>query len=132
MKLITCVESPGNWSVGDDILIIPNEINLLPQIAEEAILVHLPQVVGAVQKVRAQNPHRKMHGGAVLGGVIIGGAVVPLHIVQDSFQLVMDYVDVAPVGPVVPQLVYLQLPHAVVYHQARMELRWPWGGRRLR
>ena len=55
-------------------------------------------------------------------GVLEGGAAVPLYVVRDELaELVLDDVEVAAVGPVVPQ-VYLLEGSAHVHEQHRVEL----------
>lgn len=88
----------------------------------------LAGVIGAVEEIRAENPHRKIDGAALLVGVervIIGGAIVPLQIVELLPQLVLDDVEVAAVGPVVPEIRHLQ-PAAAVDVEDRVELERPW------
>lgn len=109
-----------DWAVGEDILVIPNKINLLPDIAEEAVDMSLTQIVGTLQPIRAQNPNIQLRGATVGGGiegVEEGGAVVPLQVVEEVIgQLLLYDVEVTAVGPVVPQIDYLQLS-AVIHQQ---------------
>lgn len=88
----------------------------------------LAGVIGVVEEIRAENTHRKMHGAALLVSVecvVIGGAVIPLQIIDLFPQLVLDNVEVAAVGPVVPEVRHLEAA-AAVYDQNRVELERPW------
>lgn len=92
-------------------------------------------VIGAVEEIRAENTHRKMHGAALLVSVecvVEGGAVIPLQIIHLFTQLVLDDVEVAALGPVVPKVRHLQEAVAAVYDQNRVKLERPWRRRRRR
>lgn len=118
------VESPMNRAFSFNILIVPDEVDLLPDIAEEAVDFTLAEIVGAVEPVGAENADLELGGGALargIEGVEEGGAVVPLQVVEDVAQLVPNYVKVASLGPVVPQVYYLVLS-VVSHHQNRVEL----------
>lgn len=100
-----------NRPFGEDVLVVPNKVHLLPNIAEEAIYVALTQIVGTVQPVWAENSHLQLSGTALALGVECveeGGAIVPLQVVENITQLVLYDVEVAAIGPVVPEVDYLE------------------------
>lgn len=129
-----------NRPFGDNILIVPNEVHLLPDIAMESVEVALAQVIRAIDKpVRAENPNFKlcdtagmiMGGGRVAAvgeGVDEGGAVVPLEVIDDGVsapELVANDVEVATVGPVVPEVDHAE-GSGVVNPEESVELGGPW------
>lgn len=93
----------------------------------------LTEVVGAVEPVGAENANLEMDdfAGFVEGfeGVVKGGSIVPFEVVFEHTQLVLNDVEVATVGPVVPQVRFLEIA-ASVYEQNRVELLRPisWNG----
>lgn len=122
-------------ALGLDILIVPDELDLLPDIAEEAIDMLLAEVIGTVEPIGAENADVEVVGLAlarVVEGVVEGGAVVPLEVVEEGAELVLDDVEIARVGPVVPQVHDRQLA-AVIDVEDGVELERPcgWGGRGL-
>ena len=89
---ITVEKAPVDGPFGDDIFIVPNEVHLLPHVAEEPIDLALTQIVGSVQPVRAKNPHLKMFGATLLGRVQCveeRSAIVPFQVVETLTQLVL-------------------------------------------
>lgn len=123
----TCVEEPVNRSFSEDILVVPNEVDLLPHVAEETINVALAEVGCALEPVGAENTHREMHNPALLVGIPSvdkGGAIVPLQVENQLPQLVLDYVEVPALGPVVPKVHHLE-GAAVVHEDHRVELVRP-------
>lgn len=102
------MKDPSNRSLGDHILIIPEKLNLLPGIAQEPINVLLPEVVGTIEPVWPEDAHLKLDSPAparLIEGVVEGGAVVPLQVVQwSAAELVLNDVEVAAIGPVVPEV----------------------------
>jgi len=125
----TSVEDPLNRPASEDILVVPNEIDLLPHIAEEIINFLLTQIRCTLEPIGAENTHFYLHdlaGG--VGGikrVEEGGAVVPLEVVgYNVVQLILNDVEVAAVGPVVPQVEFLERSGSVHEHQ-RVELVRP-------
>lgn len=78
----------------------------------------LTEIVGAVEPIRAEDTDLQLSGAALavgVQGVEEGGAVVPLQVVQQLSQLVLNYVEVPTVGPVVPEIDNLEAS-AVVHH----------------
>lgn len=65
----TSVKHPTNRPVGEDILVISNEVHLLPDIAEEAIHAALTQIGGAVQPIGAEDTDLHLGRGALSVGV---------------------------------------------------------------
>lgn len=93
--------------LGDNILIIPNEINLLPHVAEETVDAFLAEVNGAVEPIGAENSDAELRGAALFAGIESvreGGAVVPLEIVQKLAELVLYDVEIAAFRPIVPEV----------------------------
>lgn len=87
----------------------------------------LTQIVGAVEPIGAEDTHLQLSGSALsvgVQGVEEGGAVVPLQVVKELTQLVLNYVEVSTIGPVVPQVDHLQ-DSALVHHQYGVELVGP-------
>lgn len=108
-----------NRSLSLNILIIPYEISLLPPIAEEPIHITPAEVVGAVEPIRSENPNLEKHNFAFtigVQGVVKGSAVVPFEIVGEFGELVLDDVEVAAIGPVVPEVDYLE-GSAAIYEE---------------
>lgn len=96
-----------NRALGDDVLVIPNETKLLPHVAEKSVDALLAEVFGAVEPIGAEDSDIELCGAARFGGierVEEGGAIVPLEIVQNRAELVLYDVEVAAVGPVVPEV----------------------------
>lgn len=115
-------------SFSDNILVVPNKINLLPHIAQKPVHVSLTQIISAVEPIRPENANWKMHGVAFsvgVQGVDVRGAIVPFEVVGELPQLALDYVEVAAVGPVVPEIHHLQGSLAVVHEEDRVELVGP-------
>ncbi|RYR61136.1 hypothetical protein Ahy_A04g018263 isoform C [Arachis hypogaea] len=83
-----------------------DEISLLPNIAEEIVNILMTKKSSAVKPVGAENANIEMYhlaGGVEwVEGVVEGGAIVPFKVVGEDTQLVLDDVEVAAVGPVVP------------------------------
>ena len=46
-----------NGPFSDNVLVVPDEVQLLPNIAEEAVDVALAQIGGAVEPVGTENPN---------------------------------------------------------------------------
>jgi hypothetical protein len=123
----TCVEDPMNRYFSEDILVVPNEVDLLPHVAEETINVALAEVGCALELVGAENSYREMHNPTLLVGIPSvdeGGAIVPLQVKSQLPQLVLDYVEVAAVGPVVPKVHHLE-GAAIVHEHHRVKLVRP-------
>lgn len=83
---ITCVENPMNGSFRDNILIIPNEINLLPDVADKPVDAFLAEVNGAVKPIGTENSDFQLSRAALLFGIESVEkrcAVVPFDIVQE-------------------------------------------------
>lgn len=126
-KFYTCVEEPVNRSLSEDVLIVPDKVDLLPHIAEEPVHVALTQISGTVEPIGPENAHLKMQDPAFpigVQGVDVGGAIVPFQVVLELPQLVLDDVEVSTIGPVVPQVHHLQ-GSAIVHEQNRVELVGP-------
>lgn len=125
----TCVENPINRFSGEDILVVPDEVDLLPHVAEEAIDVALAEVGGALEPIGAENTYREMHDPAFLQSVDEGGAIVPFKVIGKLALLVLDYVEVAALRPVIPEVHYLECS-TVVHKENRVELvrprSWSW------
>lgn len=133
MSLPPGVENPKDRPLGNNILIIPNEIDFLPDITEEAIDMLLTQIVGTIEPVGSENAHLDLGGSTLSVGVESieeGGAVVPLEVVEEVAELVLDDVEVAAVGPVVPEVDHLE-DTAVVHEEHGVELVGPWSRFRL-
>lgn len=99
-------EDPLNGSSSEDILVVPNEINFLPNIAEEIINILLTKVISTVEPVRAENANLEVDDFASLiewlESVVKRRAVVPFEVIFEDAELVLDDVEVAAIGPVVP------------------------------
>lgn len=101
----TSVKNPMNRTLGGNILVIPNEINLLPDIAEKTVHRLLAEVFGAVEPIRAEYANFQLSGAALLGrieSIEEGGTIGPLEIVEKGAELVLYDVEVAAGDPVVP------------------------------
>ena len=59
------VKHPMNGALRDNVLVVPDELDLLPHIAEEAVHIALHQIVGAVEPVWGQNADLKLNRRAV-------------------------------------------------------------------
>lgn len=108
-----------NRPFGLNILVIPDEIDLLPDIAKEAIDMALTKIIGSIEPIGSENTHLELSRRASLGGVQSveeGSAVVPLEVVEDVAELVLDDVEITTIGPVVPEVDYLKNP-AVIHEQ---------------
>lgn len=108
----TSVEDPMNRPFGNNVFIVPNEVNLLPNIAKEAIHDSLTQIVGTIQPIGAKNTNLELSCSALAAGVQCveeGGAVVPFKVIQNlTTQLVPYDVEVSTVGPIVPKIDHLE------------------------
>lgn len=125
----TCKEDPLDRALGVDILVVPDELDLLPDVAKEAIDTALAKVGGAIEPVGAEDSHLEVPCAALLEAgvkpVVEGGTVVPLEVVVGGGgELVTDNVEVATVGPVVPEIDKRQ-GAAGVHQQQGMELLRP-------
>ena len=102
----TCVENPMNRPLGDNILVVPNEVHLLPNIAEEPIHVALTQVVSTIEPIWAKNTHLKLWSSALFVGVQCvkeGSPIVPFKVMENlTTQLVLYDVEISTIDPVVP------------------------------
>lgn len=113
---------------GFDVLIIPNELSLFPHITDKAVNGLPAEVGSAVEPVRAEYPDVEVDGAAAaiaVEGVVEGGAISPLEVVQQLAQLVLDDVEVAGVGPVVPEVDERE-GAAIIGVEEGVELRRPW------
>lgn len=89
----------------------------------------LPEVIRAVEPIGPEDPDLEGQHPALparVQGVYKRSAVVPLEVVGEFAQLVLDDVEVAAVGPVVPEVERLEGP-AEVHEEERVELVGPWG-----
>lgn len=133
MSSSSSVEDPVNRAFGEDVLIVPDEVNLLPDIAQEAINVLLAEIVSAIEPIRAEDADVEVDGAAFAGGVEgvkEGGAIVPLEVVEgeaDGGELVLDDVEIAAIGPIVPEIDEGE-GAAVVHEKDGVELERPWRG----
>lgn len=112
-----------------NIFVVDNKVGLAPDIASETIHRLLAKVGGVVDEpVRAKDAHIKMEGFAGEGIEIIveRGTIGPFEVVQHILELVVDDVEVAAVGPIVPEVGRLQMARARVDEEQRMELQRPW------
>lgn len=127
------VEDPAHGALGGNVLVVPDEVDLGPGVAEESVDVLLAEVGGAAEPVGTEDADVELRGAAGEGGgegVEEGGAVVPLEVVErGAAQLVLDDVEVAAVGPVVPEVDHGE-GAAVVHEEEGVELEGPWRGRR--
>ena len=125
---ITSVKSPMHRPSGDDIFIVPNEIHLLPDIAEKPIDLFLTQIVSSVEPIRAKDPHLELSRPTPLGGIQCvdkRSSIVPFKVVYNLPKLILHYVEVSTVRPVVPEIDYFESA-AVVHEENRVELKRPW------
>ena len=136
MQVVATIEEiPADGTAGGDFLVVPDEIDLGPQVAVEAVDVLAAEVHGAVgEPVRRQDPHGEPHGAAGPGVEVVGGAVGPLDVVgRVAGELVVDEVEVAALGPIVVEVDQLQPAAALreVGEDHRVELLRPrrrqWG-----
>lgn len=99
-------EDPLDGSSGEDILVVGDEVDFLPDVAEEVVDRLLAEVVSAVEPARAENADIEVHdfAGFVEGleRIVKGGSIVPFEVVGENAQLVLNDVEVAAIGPVVP------------------------------
>lgn len=119
--------------LGGDVLVVPNEVNLLPDVAKEAVDRLLTQISGSVQPVGPENSNIDLCGATLSGGIIEGieegGTIVPFKVEKQLLaQLVSNDVEVPTVGPIVPEVDQLQRA-AVVHEEDGVELMGPrpWG-----
>lgn len=133
MSSSSSVEDPVNRAFGEDILIVPDEVHLLPDIAQEAINMLLAEIVSAVEPIRAENADVEVDCAAFAGGIESvheGSAVVPLEVVErgaDGEELVLDDVEIAAIGPIVPEIDEGE-GAGVVHEEDGVELERPWRG----
>uniref|UniRef100_A0A2N9J6Z8 Lipoxygenase domain-containing protein n=1 Tax=Fagus sylvatica TaxID=28930 RepID=A0A2N9J6Z8_FAGSY len=96
---------------------------------KETIDVALAEVGGALEPIGAENTYREMHDPAFLQSVDEGGAIVPFKVIGKLALLVLDYVEVAALRPVIPEVHYLE-GSTVVHIENRVELvrprSWSW------
>lgn len=105
----TSVEDPVNGPFSDNVLVVPNEIHLLPNIAKESADATLAKIGGAVEPSGAENADLQLGRAAGWGSRVEGvdeqGAIVPLEVVEDAIvELVPNDVEVATIRPVVPEV----------------------------
>lgn len=103
-----------------DIFIVYDEVGLAPDIASETIKGLLTEISGVVNEpVRAEDAHIKMDGFACEGIKIIveRGTIGPFEVVQHILELVVDDVEVAAIGPIVPEVCCLQIARTRVYEE---------------
>ena len=106
--LLTVEEIPANRPSGLNILKIPDEIKLLPQITEKSIRADTTDISRVGEEIRPQYADRKRGATAappVAESVVEGSAVVPLKIVHHVRELSLLDVEVPPVGEIVPEIV---------------------------
>lgn len=103
--------------------------------AEEAIGDLGSKVNSVLEKIWPGNPNLEVHDGAGCvraKRVVIRRAVVPLNVVQNLTQLPLEDIDVATLGPVVPEVTELEVRAAQVHVKKRVKLLRPrrggWGG----
>lgn len=103
---LTGEEDPLDGSSSEDILVVGDEVDFLPDVAEEGVDILLAEVVSALEPVGAENANGEVDdfAGFVEGleRVVKRGSVVPFEVVSEYAQLVLNNVEVAAVGPVVP------------------------------
>lgn len=108
-----------NRALGDNILIIPNEISLLPHVAGKTVDVFPAEVNGAVEPIGAENSDLQMRRATLAAGIESVEkrcAVVPFEIVKELTQLVLHNVEIAAIGPIVPEVDETERS-AVVYEE---------------
>lgn len=123
----TSVESPENRSLSDDIFIVPNEVDFLPNIAKEPIFLSLAQVISSIKPIRTENTDIKVQDSAFFVGIQSvdkRSAIVPFKVVKKLTELVLDNVEIAGIRPVVPEINFLESA-TVVHEENRVELRRP-------
>lgn len=62
----TGIENPMDGSLGEDIFVIPNEIDLLPDITQKSVEGTLTKVSSSVKPIRSENPNIKLRGTTLL------------------------------------------------------------------
>ena len=92
----------------------------------------LTQIGCTVEPIGAENAHFHVQdlarGFGGVESVDEGGAVVPFEVVcYEVVELILNYVEVATVGPVVPQVQFLK-SSALVHEHQRVELMGPFSG----
>ena len=125
----TIEEIPADGAAGGDFLVVPDEVDLGPEVAVEAVDVLAAEVDGAGgEPVGRQEAHGETDGAAGPGVEVVGGAVGPLDVVERvAGELVPDEVEVAAPGPVVVEVDQLQPAAALgeVGEHHRVELLRP-------
>lgn len=127
----TIKEIPANGSTRRDFLVVPNKLDLGPEMALEPAGPGPAQVGGAIEPVRSQKPDRECQYST--RGVLSfrkkeRGLVVPLHIVESIAELRLKEVQIPATWPVVPEIVYLELSCVCqVDVELRVELKRPGG-----
>lgn len=87
---ITCEEDPLDRSASENVLIVDDEVDFLPHIAEEVINIMLAEIGGAVEPIRAENSDGEMQNLTFLArrigieSVDVGGAIVPFQVVFEN------------------------------------------------
>ena len=107
-----------NRSFGHHIFIIHNEISLFPSIAKKAINVSLTQIVSTIQPIRAKNSHFDLNSSTLFVGIQSvkeGGAIVPFEVIEKLTELMLNDVEVATIGPIVPKINLLE--RSTVVHE---------------
>lgn len=117
-----------NRPLGDNILVVRNEVHLLPNIAKEPIHVELTQVVSTIEPIWAKNTHLNLYGSALFVGVQCvkeGSPIIPFKVIENLItQLVLYDVEISTIDPVVPEIDYLQGP-TVIHEKYGVELVGP-------
>lgn len=124
----TVVKIPANRPTGKNIFVVPNEIDLLPDVAEEAIGELSPKVISVVHEIRPENPYLEVFdlaSGVRAKRVVKRRAVVPLNVVLNLSKLLMENVGVETPGPVVPEVTEFDARVAHVHVKNRVELLRP-------
>lgn len=112
----TLIKVPPDGPLSGDVFVIPNEIQLVPGVTEKPVDDFRAEVIGAVEEIRARDSDAELLNAAGRGvvaaafageGVVEGGAVIPLDVVDEGAQLLVDEVHVAAAWPVVVKLCYL-------------------------
>lgn len=96
--------------MGDDVLVVPDEVDLGPDVAVEAVNGLAAEVGGAGgEPVGGQEADGEQLGAAGGGVEEVGGAIGPLDVVgRVAGELAADEVEVAPPRPVVVEVDQLQ------------------------
>lgn len=124
----TIEEVPADGSPCGDLLVVPEEVDLGPEVAVESVDGLAAEVGGAGEPVGRQETHGEQDGAAGRRVEVEGGAVGPLHVVRRvAGELVADQVQVASARPVVVEVDELQPPAALgeVGEHHRVELLRP-------